>query len=328
MNPLFPWQREVWSGLAERRRAGRMPHALLLSGRSGLGKHAFARLLAQSLLCQQPAADQLPCGRCRSCLLFEAGTHPDLMSIEPEEPGKAIRIDQIRRLRDYAAVTSQYGRHKLILIRPADSMNSSAANSLLKTLEEPAAGTVLLLITAQPALLPATVRSRCQRVDFARPAEPEVLPWLQANLPPEAPDAQLLLHLAHGAPLQAAAMVEQGELEVRETVFAGLQRITEGSADPIATAGVWLKLGVEVPLKWVYAWVSDLIRLSAGASDQVRNRDRLTALRAQVERVDLRGLFAFLDALSEARRLARTQANAHLLLETVLLDWTRVTKRT
>lgn len=327
MTPPFPWQLSIWDALARRHRAERLPHALLLSGPTGLGKHAFARLFAQSLLCHQPQADGLPCASCRSCLLFAAGTHPDLMSIEPEEPGKAIKVDQIRRLRDYAAVTSQYGRHKVVLIQPAERMNPAAANSLLKTLEEPAPQTALLLVTAEPAQLLATIRSRCQAIAFAPPAQGEAVAWLRTELPADAPDPGLLLRLAHGAPLRALDLVTQGELEARGAVFAGLQALAQDKASVVEQAEAWLKLGAEVPLQWMYAWVSDLIRAGAGALDQVRNTDQLAALQAQAERVDSQGLFTMLDALSEARRLARGQVNAQLLLETVLLDWTRATKR-
>lgn len=323
----YPWQHQLWSALAERRRRDRLPHAILLSGPAGLGKRRFARVLAQTLLCTQPEDEGLPCGSCRSCVLYEAGTHPDLMTVEPDEPGKQILIDAIRRVRDYAALTSQYSKRKVVLIEPAESMNRNAANSLLKTLEEPSAQTVLLLLSAQPALLLPTIRSRCQAVRFRRPPVTEALRWLQGRLP-EGEDSALLLGLAHGAPLRALALVEEGELQARDAVLEELEAVMAGRAGASNLAEIWHKRGLELSLQWLYSWVSDLIRVGAGVPDRVRNSDRLAALQAQAERVDLAWLFSFLEAVMEARRLARTQVNAQLMLEALLLDWDRATRRT
>lgn len=325
---LLPWQHQAWSAFAARRDANRVPHALLLSGPEGLGKSHFAGLMAQSLLCRTPDEQGLACGECRSCLLYGAGSHPDLIRIAPEAAGKPIKVDMIRRLRELAAVTSQYGHYRVVIIAPAEAMNSAAANSLLKILEEPPADTVLLLVSSRPAQLLPTVRSRCQRLAFRPPAPEQTRAWLAERVPADAPAPELLIGLAHGAPLRALALVEEGEWAARTAVLDGLEALARGKADPLACAAQWIKPDVATPLNWLYVWVSDLIRLRTGTPDAVLNQDRLAALQAQAERMDLQDLFSLLDAVGDALRLAPTQVNAQLMLEGLLLEWTRAMTRT
>ncbi|MFO7642692.1 MAG: DNA polymerase III subunit delta', partial [Candidatus Competibacteraceae bacterium] len=167
MDEGLPWHEPLWRQFQQSRAAGRLPHALLLAGPAGLGKLAFAKRLARALLCETPDVEGDACGRCRSCRLFQAGSHPDYRMEQPVEEGKAIRIDPIRELCGFLGFTAQYGGYKIALLEPADRLNLNAANSLLKTLEEPPGDCLLLLVTAHPARLPATVRSRCQKVSFA-----------------------------------------------------------------------------------------------------------------------------------------------------------------
>ena len=150
---LLPWQHTRWQEMLARRANGRLPHALLLCGLRGVGKQHFAARFAQALLCEQPASDGQACQACRSCLLFRAGTHPDYWPVTPAEEGKSILIDQIRELNASLVFTSHAGGYKIAALWPADRMNSAAANALLKTLEEPSANTLLMLITSRPAFL-------------------------------------------------------------------------------------------------------------------------------------------------------------------------------
>ena len=169
---LQPWLAPAWQLLADALRSGRIHHALLFGSPRGYGKRALADAFAAAALCPQRGADGRACGVCRSCLLVAAGSHPDLVRVtfELRDDGKTrteLTVDQLRALGHRLALSSQFGGLQIAVIDPADAMNASAANALLKTLEEPASATIIVLVADDPSRLPATIRSRCQRIDIA-----------------------------------------------------------------------------------------------------------------------------------------------------------------
>ncbi len=313
---VFPWQVKQWQGLQERVRAGRLPHGLLLHGPAGTGKEEFANQFAQSLLCRTPDASGNPCGACQPCHLVAAGTHPDMQQISPEEDRKVIRVDQIRALSTRLSAKSQFGGFRVAVITPAERMNTEAANSLLKTLEEPGADTVLLLVTAQPARLPATVRSRCQRLAFPLPDRGVAEAWLgQFGSDPVA-----LLAVANGAPLAGRRLAEEGGVEQRDALFADLASLIRDRGDPVQLAGKWQSLDLANGLAWIGGWTCDLIRLQAAAKPpRLENVDRTAELEAIARCIPRRTLFEQLDRLGEARRLLHTAVSPQAILESVLL---------
>ncbi|MDE2088858.1 MAG: DNA polymerase III subunit delta', partial [Gammaproteobacteria bacterium] len=259
---LLPWHVPLWERLMARMRDGRMPHALLLAGPLGLGKHRFAQGLAQALLCERQQDNRQACGACRACRLFLSGAHPDFLRLAPEEEGKAILVEPTREMCAALMLKSQYGGYKTALIAPAERMNAAAANSLLKTLEEPAGQTVLMLVSARPSALPATIRSRCQALVFKPPPRELALAWLARQIAPER-DPALLLELSHGAPLAAVKMAQGERLARRAARLDDLEALARGAADPIAVAGQWAKDDVLDGLHWLQTWVVDMIRLKS-----------------------------------------------------------------
>lgn len=195
----LPWLLDDWQRLYRRHREGRLPHAILITGKPGIGKRHFARFLSRSLLCQQPTAEQGACGRCASCSQWQAEAHADFRSLAPDGGGQTIRIDAIRELIDWLHLTADRGSYKLALVESADVMTSSAANSLLKTLEEPGTAALIILVTDKPARLPSTVLSRCQLLNLRLQDRSVALTWLQDQVS----DPQAALLRARGAPLQA-----------------------------------------------------------------------------------------------------------------------------
>jgi DNA polymerase-3 subunit delta' len=322
MNTLLPWLVSTFADLQQRRAQGRLAHALMFVGPAGIGKHQLAERFAQSLLCAQPHADGQPCGHCHACSLYAAGTHPDLFRLSPEEDSKNIRIDQIRALIEGMSLSSHYGRHKVVILNPADAMNIAAANALLKTLEEPPADTILLLVTDRPSFLPATIRSRCQTLRMALPARDEAQAWLATQLGnPE--EAAVLLALAGGAPLAALDLADE-QLARRQEMLNGWQQLASGKADPVKLAADWVKPGLRLPITWIYGWVADMIRLRNGGENQLTNQDAKAALQNLAEELDLTRLYGLLDRVTETIKLANSQVNPQTLMEGILLYWSNL----
>jgi DNA polymerase-3 subunit delta' len=232
--------------------ASQRGHALLVHGASGVGALPFALTLAQAWLCEaRPPGGTRPCGRCGSCRLLQSKLHPDLVVLLPEnlrrlhewplrddkpegddakrKPSRQIRIDEVRGLIDWAHKTTARGQGKVVVLHPAEALNAQSANALLKTLEEPPAGTRLILTTADPALLLPTVRSRCQHLRLAAPAAPEGLAWLAARgvVRPE-----VLWAASGGRPLDALALAAAG---IDAAAWAALpQAVARGQAGPMS----------------------------------------------------------------------------------------------
>ena len=317
----YPWQQVIWQRLMTARRDDRLPHALIFSGAEGLGKRALAETLASSLLCNAPAADGVPCGRCKGCLLRKAGTHPDFRSIAPEEAGKEILVGSIRAYIEKAGLSNQLGGYKVLLIEPAEAMNVAAANSLLKTLEEPAESTLMILVTAHPARLQATIRSRCQMVLFTRPGRAEGLAWWRDQ--GVSGDAELLLGLADGAPLRALALDQPEILQERKAALEEFCALLEGRGDALAAAELWEKRDLQRLFLWMSGWVIDMLRLFGGGEVQLANVDQQERFRRLAERLDARALFTLLDKVYEGRRGLRGSLNTRLLVEDLLLSVTQ-----
>ena len=322
MNQLYPWQADVFADLQQRRAQARLAHALLVTGPAGIGKLQLAKVFAQSLLCAEPQADGLACGQCHACSLFAAGNHPDFFRLSPEDDSRVIKIDQIRALIEKMSLSSHYGRYKVVILNPADAMNIAAANALLKTLEEPPADTVLLLITDRPSFLPATIRSRCQTLRLALPPTDMALAWLTTQL--ENPqDAAVLLALAAGAPLAAETLAAE-QLTRRNDLLQGWQQLAAGKADPVKLAAEWVKPDLHLPISWVYGWVADMIRLRSGSEDRLANRDAKATLQKLAQELDLTRLYGLLDRVLETIKLTSSQVNPQTLMEGILLYWSNM----
>ncbi|MCW8944177.1 MAG: DNA polymerase III subunit delta' [Sedimenticola sp.] len=316
----LPWQMNQWQRLFEAKKDNRLPHALLLTGSAGLGKSHFAHLLAASLLCNSLQETDTPCGVCKGCRLVDADTHPDYTLITPEEPGKAIKIDTIRQFTQRGSLTSQSGGFKVIIIEPADALNTAAANSLLKTLEEPVDRTVMILVSASAGKLPATIRSRCQQYHFTPPTATTAVAWLNEHVNDS--DPSLLLSLASGAPLLALKYATEGALAERTKMIEELTGIFKKTDNPISIALRWSQLDQGSVVKWFSGWVIDLIRVKIGSeSAAIINIDQRERLHALSRKVNSKKLYALMDRLFEANRTLGAQLNTQMQLESLLLDW-------
>lgn len=319
----YPWQQSLWDGLLQRLQAGRLPHALLLTGPAGLGKADFATRFSRAILCDSPREDGSACDSCRGCMLMQAGSHPDYLLAAPEEEGKAIGIEAVRELARFQALKSQYGRQRVIQLQPADALNPNSANALLKTLEEPAGDTILLLTTNRPMALLPTIRSRCQQVVF-RPLstpEPQTLAWLKqqgASTPEE------LLQMAGGAPLLAVALEKEGILELHQELLGDFTALAEGKANPVKLAEQWQGHGTRKVLPWFYLLLSDMVKLKmVPQGARLSHPARQQQLHGLIERVDLDFIQSLAEKVLQRLRLIHGQTNQQVILEELLLAWTQ-----
>ncbi len=311
------WHATQWAEFQRGSAQDRVPHGMLLYGASGLGKLEFTQLVAAALLCTDVNDAKRPCGLCSGCTLFNAGNHPDFSRVEPEEGKKSIGVDQIRELCNALALTSFAGGHRVAIIAPADLMTQNAANSLLKTLEEPGAGTMLMLVTARWSILPATIRSRCRGVRFQRPDTNIGLKWLASQ--DDSVDWAPLLRLANGGPFGARKLAAAEVLDQSQELRRDFRRLVAGHADPIALAGSWNRIDSELCINWIILEVMDLIRhaCDVGHNEGIPSAD----LQNTGKNINLHWLFRYLDKLYETSRLTRGSVNQHLLLESLLIPW-------
>jgi DNA polymerase-3 subunit delta' len=253
---------------------------------------------------------------------LQAGSHPDLLWLVPEEVGKAIKVDQVRALTGELFMTSHAGRYKVAIIQPADAMNKNAANSLLKTLEEPTDNTLLVLLTAQPGRLPATIRSRCQQLQVAVPDALMAQQWLQ-DTGMESGRAILYLQLANGAPLKAQQLAETESVGTRDQRLQQLVAVFQGSLDPVETAKEWMGESERQSLAWWRAWLEDMIRWQQGGQPP-REPEVAQKLQRIVETVDCRQLFDLSDKVSNALNSLGSGLNRQLILEDLLIFWAKL----
>ncbi|TXS89055.1 DNA polymerase III subunit delta' [Parahaliea maris] len=230
----LPWQAEDWQRLEQQVSEGRFPHALLLAGMPAIGKERLALALARLLLCHRPSAGH-NCGECQACELSRSGAHGDFLWLQPQEKSRVIKIDQVREAVNFAHWTAGFGERKVLVIAPADAMNTNAANALLKSLEEPADNTHILLVCSRLHGVPATIRSRCQLLKLAPPDTGASLGWLD-NLTGERATSQSLLDLANGRPLLAEQMYRESSADTLLAQRAALGAVIRGEARAVETA--------------------------------------------------------------------------------------------
>jgi DNA polymerase-3 subunit delta' len=271
---MHPWNQSLWQRFCQQQQQQRLPHALLLSGTAGLGKEYFASAIVANVLCTSFQNDSSPCGQCHSCQLLSAGNHPDHIKIMPEETGKQIKIDQIRSLKDKQQLTASVANWKTIIISPADAMNVSASNSLLKLLEEPQQNTLLILITDKPEKLPITIRSRCQSYPFSSPSTEQALEWLATqNINNQNDELEKILQLASGAPIKVLEMLDNDLSDHYQQIERDFDEILSGQANPIALAASWKDFELSEVLHLLHYFLKDrLVELMTTKQKSTKNR--------------------------------------------------------
>lgn len=320
---VYPWQNKQWLQLQQSKQENRLPHALLFAGLRGTGKAYFAECFIRLQLCQHTGPVYHSECECHSCRLVNGKSHPNILWIEPEKAGGAIKIDQIRNVAEFIQHTSLQGEYRFVVINPANNMNVNAANALLKTLEEPSSGAITILIAEQASHLPATVLSRCQHIYFPTPETDIALQWLAHKLPSTA-NHRLVLRLANGAPLAAIQLVESNILAARENLLEILYALSQKQADPLKSAASIQDMDTLHILDFTLTFIMDLVRYHlADDVNEVANQDFIQQIIDLRKRTTLQKVIQYLDYLLQLRGQQQTgiNLNKQLMLEGILIRW-------
>lgn len=277
----------------------------MISGPSGIGKLRLAKALAQHLLCNAEMT-KYACGSCKGCQLLAAGNHDDITYLEPEEPGKPIKIDPVRALIESLSKTAHQGGWKVAIFAPAEAMNNNAANALLKNLEEPQAKTLLILVSHRPSLLSATIRSRCQQIAMPIPDTAIASQWL-TEVTGDQSAVDKVLFLAAGKPLLALDYLQSDNLQQRQSFEELVANVRAGDVSPLDAAQQCQKLDTGQTIDWFSSYIHRL------ATTDLADKP-------------IPALFSFSDKLLQARSwvISGNNPNLQLLWEELFMDWLMV----
>lgn len=330
---IYPWQQPVWQHLQQH--GQKLPHALLLHGRAGIGKYDFARSFSQMLLCAEHDALGHACGHCSSCNWFNDNSHPDFRLLSPEQESDAddtatvtkktkkktqISVTQIRDLSGFLSMSSHRSDGlRVVLIHPAETLNLASANALLKVLEEPAAGVVFILVVQHTQRLLPTIISRCQKISMPIPDETQALAWLEAQ---GVGNAKQQLAYQEGSPLKVFA--EQSQFSQMVEVWRMLA--LGHKLEPHVAAPILIASSVETGIIALQKWMYDMVAVHLGGPIRY-HLELATSLQRLAATVNLSRLFELQKKSNELRKLASHPLNHEIQMESLLLEYTRMFAR-
>jgi len=241
--------------------------------------------------------------KCKSCYLSRSGNHPDCVIIKPESKRKNINVDSIRILETFFSQTSQQGGWKIVIISPAESMNTNAANALLKTLEEPKEKTLIMLVCHDSSRLLITIKSRCQKLIFPVPDRSKVKFWLEKKLPDIQNINELIDH-ANGRPILAMNLTETDLIETRNEFNYLLDSLALNKTSPVDLAELYKTNDPELIIDWLYYKLVF----------EIKSKEKITSLNLS---------FRYMDKLFQSKRLIQSSANPNLQLiwEELFVNW-------
>lgn len=309
---IYPWQQQVWETLT-----GRFPklgHGLLFYGKKGCGKEAFAQQFLAWVLCLNRQPDG-PCGECGSCQWLKADTHPNYVYISTDEDNKKqnakIKIEKIRDLLPFVQQTVDGWR--VIVIEPAEALNITSSNALLKTLEEPGENIAIILLADHYLKLPATIRSRLQHFALDRISSVQFSEYVEAQLPEAgSSQQQLLMNLSNQMPLQAIEVAQSSWLPLRQEFIEDWKKLVIQKNMPIAIATKWNKSLSFGEFGQMFEYLlSDLICVKLNQA--VKNID--LDFNVLAEQYSLETLFKIYEDFQRAKQYLEQNVQSNLVLD-------------
>jgi DNA polymerase-3 subunit delta' len=307
-----PWFEDARSEVKAALAGNRLAHGLLIHEDPGAGGLELARWITQTVNCREPA--RAPCGECQQCRWIAADQHPDVTRLSPEGDSTQILIQSVRDLSADLSLTAHGAGYKVAIIAPAEAMNHFAANALLKTLEEPPARTLVLLVTSQPSRLLPTLRSRCSRLRLVGPSREAAAAWLEAARGP-GPWAEALAATGAG-PIALLDADPAAIAQLQRDTMTALHDIGSGNLQPPAIAERWAKGELPIRLACLESWVTERILESGSIRD-------VTHLSGQGIPPNICRLFELSDAVRDMRKLSHTSINKTMAVEALLWRWAR-----
>ena len=310
---VYPWQKNVWDALTGR--FPKMGHGLLFYGKKGCGKDAFAQYFLTWILCQNRQLKNQPCGECGSCQWLKSDTHPNYVHITTDEDNKKqnakIKIDKIRDLQPFVQQTVDGWR--VVVIEPAEALNTASANALLKTLEEPGDRTVIILLAEHYLKLPATIRSRLQHFALDRISAEQAEAYLQQNLPDaDLQMQQLLMNLSNQMPLQAIELARSEWINLRQDFVNDWQKLVKQKNMPMAIATKWNKALSFSDFSQMFEYLlSDLICVKLNQA--IKNID--LNFSDLPDQYNLESLFAIYTELQQSKKFIEQNVQANLVVD-------------
>jgi len=339
---IHPWNEVLWQslmGASERRN-----HALLFTGSRGLGKIATGFALAQNVLCD---------GQTQSITLFDAGSHPDLHVLMPEDkvleldgadllgsfanrylepnngkPKRLIGIEQVRKLGLALTTHPHIANTRIVLVVCAESMNRNAANALLKNLEEPPANTLFIVISDEISKLPKTIRSRCSLVNFRAPELATAKAWLEQQQVIPSNEIENHLAMANNHPLLAESLYKSGYIESLKSVFTDVNGLWNQRREAVEVAKNWQTIGGLKCLDILQKLSVDLLRFNLSNSPKsVYFPVQSSWVSSVSAKISLIKLHETIDLLAESKKLLSTSVDELLVLETLSVKFTDLPQR-
>ncbi len=313
---LLPWLAADWISLARRESVNRLPHALLVTGPPGIGKTSFCHFAARAFLCGNRSFAGA-CGECHSCKLLDAETHPDFLKISPAEGKSVISVDQVRSLSEELELTPQCSQRKIAVIDPAECMNTNAANSLLKTLEEPGTGIILFLVCTTPGFLAATIRSRCQAISLHVDDISVAESWLHRQ---GLADAGQKLSLSPGAPLNALGLADGKQIAFQQELYEDVLAVIYGKLPVSHTATKYASHETREILGFVMHWFAGAIKCRMGCDDSAAKSGQQAQSLELSKTMDLANLFNIYSALQKLNATDSSSFKTQTVLEGIFAD--------